>query len=442
MKTNMRNILLTGLILLAADSISVAQQTPGVEKVAPLPAMTTKSFGGGGRVIDDQVYFVDRNSERNFKEEDLKSKEVSKEIAAPKNAEIYIENVSRGVVIKTWDQQKVKVTTTVYYAGEIKLTDEEWLEKAGLSLKILGNSVKVKSGSVSNNSFYSYSGNTPMAATISGMTINGFKTTGDSKAKKILTITVPAGSKLDIESKYGDLQLPANIGDVTVDISNGTFEAENLNKLILRSKYSNSSVGDVKMAEVEITNGQFKGGNIDDLDIESKYSTIEMAAARKLVLHSTNDEYEVEDAGEVRGIKNFGNLRITKLNTSIDVDGRNADIKIRNIGSSLTMIKLKDEAASIRIPLRDTKNYAIDFDGNFSSVYGNFEKKAVTEVKDDKISSNMSAQNYPATKLYQARSGSWGETQGNGPTKFTAASGDGKGLKIDIKCQNCTVDFK
>jgi hypothetical protein len=38
------------------------------------------------------------------------------------------------------------VTTTVYYEGESKLTDEEWLERVNLSLKTLGSSVKIKSG--------------------------------------------------------------------------------------------------------------------------------------------------------------------------------------------------------------------------------------------------------------------------------------------------------
>ena len=28
------------------------------------------------------------------------------------------------------------------------------------------------------------------------------------------------------------------------------------------------------------------------------------------------------------------------------------------------------------------------------------------------------------------------------PVKFSATVGDGKGLKIDLKCQNCTIDFK
>ena len=30
----------------------------------------------------------------------------------------------------------------------------------------------------------------------------------------------------------------------------------------------------------------------------------------------------------------------------------------------------------------------------------------------------------------------------NTPPRFTATIGDGKGLKIAIKCPNCTVDFK
>jgi hypothetical protein len=67
-----------------------------------------------------------------------------------------------------------------------------------------------------------------------------------SNLKRIVTVTVPAGSKLDIESKYSDITLPAGIGDVNVDITNGNLEAENLGKLVLRSKYSNANVGDVK----------------------------------------------------------------------------------------------------------------------------------------------------------------------------------------------------
>ena len=401
-------------------------------------------------------------SDKQINDADLKSKEVSKEISMPKGADIYIENTTRSLVIKTWDQPKVKVTTTVYFEGESKLTDEEWLERVNLSLKTLGSSVKIKSGTIgSNGGFYAYnSSGTYSISGSGGGNVAIFNDRGQSIGtktgiKRIVTITVPAGSKLDVESKYADVQLPANIGDVSVDISNGNLEAENINKLVLRSKYSNANVGDVKIAELEFSNGRFSAKTIDDLDVDSKYSTIEMAAAKKLVFRSTNDEYEIEEAGEVRGRKNYGNLRITRLNNSLEVDGANADVKVRNIGPSLTLIKLDNRYADVRIPLRSVKDYSVDFTGSYSSVYGNFDKTPVSVAeKTDRVvsgSSNTIAPTAPATsvgggdvvvvsgRLIPTRSSNWGD---NTPSRFTATVGSGKGLKIEMKCQNCTVDFK
>src|SRR6478609_5235078 len=146
MKHYMRTTLL-GCLLLSITTIVNAQQQ------APTPKIAVTSTGRPNSVQfatvpDNNAYFyTSDDGKKNFKEEDLKSKEVSKEIAVPKGGEIYIENSSRAIVLKTWDQPKVKVTTTIYYDGETKLTDDEWLEKVNLSLKTLGTSVKIKSGS-------------------------------------------------------------------------------------------------------------------------------------------------------------------------------------------------------------------------------------------------------------------------------------------------------
>jgi hypothetical protein len=445
MKTIMRNTLLACLLPAIASTVVAQQGSGSIKSTTNEPAAIAPMAGVSNYSYSDENYFG-----KNFKEEDLKSKEVSKEITAPKGADIYIENSSRGIVVKTWDQQKVKVTTTIYYEGETKLTDEEWLDKVNLSLKTLGASVKIKSGSISGGFMYYSGSGTINAAGVAVFGGNGQNLGTKANMKRVVTVTVPAGSKIDIESKYADVTLPAGIGDANVDISNGNLEADNLNKLILRSKYSNANMGDIKTAEIEFTNGRFSAKNIDDLDIDSKYSTIEMAAASKLVMRSTNDEYELEEAGEVRGRKAYGNLRITKLNGSLEMDGTNADIKVRKTGSSLSFIKIDDKYADVRIPLRETKNYSVDFTGAYSSVYGNFDKVPVSD-KEKNFTNNIEKTTSTHTETEVQVAGKLSKTttltnsnwnEGNSPSRFTATVGDGKGLKIDIKCQNCTVDFK
>lgn len=78
-----------------------------------------------------------------------------------------------------------------------------------------------------------------------------------------------------------------------------------------------------------MSNGRLKAENIDKLDMDSKFSTIDIASVSDIILRSSNDDYEIENAGDVKGRKTFGNLRIDNLKTSIDIEGANADIKVK-----------------------------------------------------------------------------------------------------------------
>ncbi len=322
------------------------------------------------------------------------SKEVSQEVTVSKGADINIENSSRPIQIKTWDQSKVKVTTTAYYDGEEKLTDEEWLEHLNISIKIIGNSIRIRSG-YAGNATYSYNGVTVTGSGVS----NGVSTASgngssvyvsgqnieNKSAKKMLVIYVPQSSKLDIDNKYSDVQISSDITDARIDITNGHLEMQNAEKLRLRSKYSTFIGENIKTAEIEFNNGRFSAKNIDDLDMESDYSTIDAANVKKSNIRSSNnDDYEFDEAGSITGRKEFGHFRINRLTGSIDVDCRAADIKIRNIDATVTLIKIDDNSANLILPMTNIKNYSVDFTGPYSKVYAGFEKKIV-EIESEKI---------------------------------------------------------
>jgi hypothetical protein len=408
----------TGLLFSTA---AVAQQ---YRATAPRAAGVPQSARGAVTVNGEQLYREDIK--------DLKSKEVSQEVIAPKGGEIFLENNNRPIVVKTWAEQKVKVVTTVFFEGEGKLSDEEWFEKLNLSLRTLGNSVKIKSGNVSGGS-YTVMGNTygwnwggEGVAVFNGQGQNiGTK----SNTRRTVTVYVPANSKMDIETRYADIEL-GDLASLSLDITNGNVDGGNVNELKLRSRYGNASFGNSKYAEVEFTNGRLTLAGVDELDIDSKYATIEVGSSKKITMRSTNDEYELEEVGSLSGRKNYGNLRITKLNTALEMDGTNADIKVRNVGASLENISIDNKYADIRIPLRNVKSYAVDFTGPYSSVYGNFEKTYKVDLVGQPNSSN---------------SNRFGDLKAaediNNPSRFTAKVGEG-GAKLVLKCQNCTVDLK
>ena len=210
----------------------------------------------GPRAITDTGFPGDRffNESYSFKDlKDVKSKEISQEISVAKSAEIFIDNTSRNLQIKTWDQPKVKVVTTVYFEGEGKLSDVEWFEKMNLSLKTVGNIVRIKSGTISGGSYtingntFGWSGNPAVAV----FNDKGENIGSKSNIKRVVTIYLPSAAKLDVDTKYADLQITGNAGTATISITNGNVEAESFTKLFLRSKYSNVNIENAGVAEIE-----------------------------------------------------------------------------------------------------------------------------------------------------------------------------------------------
>jgi hypothetical protein len=381
---------------------------------------------------------------------DLKTKEVSMELPATKGGDVFIESSSRTIEIKTWEQAKVKVTTTIYYEGDAnKLSDEEWFEKLNLAVKTLGNSIIVKSGTVGSGS-YSYgnesfawsSGGTSGVAIFDG---NGKNIGTKSSLKRIVTIYVPTANKIDIDTKYSDVNVGNGANKISLNITNGNAEIGDVNTLILRSKYSNVSCGDVKTGEIEFINGRFIAKNCNELDVDTKYSTFEVGSVKKINIKSTNDEYEIDEVSSFQGRKSYGNLRITNLTNSFELDGTNADIKIRNVAAAVNAIRIDNKYADIRLPMREVKNYTIKYNGPWSTIYGNFEKQPLpTETADEK-KKNAETGDALADQIRRIEGSvrnAFTNKEDELNNKFMAVVGTGKGALLNIKCQNCTVDFK
>jgi hypothetical protein len=391
------------------------------------------------------LYFP--GADKQIDPKDLKSKEISTEVSASKAQDIYIENNNRTIEIKTWEQPKVKIVTTIFYEGEgTKVSDEEWFEKLNISLRSAASSIKIKSGTVGGGS-YTINGSAYAWSSGSGNNTAVFNSNGQnigtqSKLKRQVTIYVPKDNKVDLETKYAEVLISGNLNKLNADITNGGLEMQDVANLTLRSKYANVSTGNIRTGEVELINGRLIMKDADELDLDTKYATIEAGLVKKINIRSINDEYELEEVGSLQGRKNYGNLRITKLNTAFDLEGTNADVKVRNIAATLESIKINNKYADIRLPMRNVKSYAVTYLGAYSTVYAGFEKKPVIEketpVKTGNSKEDGLADNLRTINRSFARAGG----DGDADSHFTASVGDGKGAKLDLKCQNCTVDFK
>lgn len=390
------------------------------------------------------------NTETSFAQSASK-KEISHEVAAQKGSVIRIVSSTGKLYIKSWDQPKVKVTVQVNVDTIDKTkTTENWFEDLGISVKPFSNRVDILTRPV----FIGKVPGKPAPADVRFMADRAarVKTIGgspkpakvdDRLVLEVMTILVPVNSKLDLENKYGDVMITMDLDDAKLEVSNGTLDAQNIKQLELVSDYCNVNLGNVDNAEVEFSNGTFRAQNIKQLDLDSRSSNIEYEKGDYLYLRSQTDEININEITKVDGRKLYGSIKVDQLNGSFDLEGTNVDIKFRNITPDVSLIKINNKYGDVRLPVKNLKNYFVDFTGYYSTVFAPFEKQVVKEepAKDEPASDKE----YVTKALGDSRINKSAAFVGEmAPRRFTSTVGDNKGkhTKIELTCNSCTVDFK
>jgi hypothetical protein len=405
------------------------------------------------------------------------TKELTQEVASQKGSLIRIVSSSRKVSIKSWDQPKVKVTMEVVYDTSYprkNKTDVEWFEDLGIHIKPFSNRVDILTApSAHIVSGKIYTTTYPKEVIVDGQHINPGKKVplkvktvpGSQQGNKleevvvsgyrrptirIMSIMVPTGCKLDIENNYGDVIIAMNVDDAKLEISNGTLDAQDIKDLKLVANYCNANLGNIDKAEVEFKNGSFRAQTINDLDMDSRSSSIEYEKGNYLYVRSDADHYTIDAIDKVDGRKTYGSIKIDQLNTSFDLEGNNVDIKIRNIGQDVSLIKINNKYGDLRLPVKNLKNYFVDFIGEYSTVFAPFQKEVVKE--EEKKETEGSTTSTTKERIKEVTVVGYGTNRQKisatsaevAPRHFTSTMGDTKGkhTRIELTCHYCTLDFK
>jgi hypothetical protein len=420
------------------------------------------------------------DNESKIDETRLIKKTVSREITLSSALDIIIDQ-RRNLSIKTWNENKVKIEATIQLETESQLTDEEWLERLGINLKLFGSTVQLKSNNVN---LYTIPG---VTVTSSGSVLRTIPRQGSStvvykgtgelrgtiKGDQPVTLYIPAQSALEIDNKYSALKIEANVKSLILTNTYGNIDAMNIDKLYLRSNqgsFAASAIadGDMELSHTRVTLKQLAKGLLI-----SKYATIEIETIGDLKLTSSNDEIDIDAVGSISGSKNYGSLRINQLQKRLEIDGLNADIKLRGINPSVDLIKIFNRNADLRLPIRDLKDYMVEIKGSYNSLFAPFtdvllsDTLTIAEIKEIAEKTTLLHNKSTVTRISVDGGGGITYTtgvssptraspvqrfpsypgasnQGNsGTIKYTAKMGTGNKLtRFEIVCVSCVLDFK
>ena len=331
----------------------------------------------------------------------LIKKTITQEIALPKALDILID-MSGELIISTWNENKIKIETTVQFEEPNELTDAQWLDKLGINMKVFGSTVKVKSKSNNVIVYFNNGASTFSSISISPAFNNGTYFNMQKGARPVI-LYIPAESILEIESKYGNLKIRNNIKSLLLDNTDGEIEFANIEKLQIRSNRGSFSGGIVTEADIELSHARFALKQLNNGTLTSNYSTIEIESLKDVKLSSSSDDIDVDNVSALYGIKNYGNLSINQLIDKLDLQGINSDIKLRHINSSAQLVKIVNRNADLRLSANDLSNFSVDIKGSYNKVYSSFAENTTVDTLTTAEIESVKALTNAATTVNPAR---------------------------------------
>lgn len=386
--------------------------------------------------------------------ENISSREISWETSIRLNADTYISGSERAIVVKTWDQSKVKISTVINYKGKDELNDQQWFDRLGIAVVNKGNFIDIRSY-YTDSKYYNPNkdkGREKGLFTGSQVIFDGAgNNIGNMSTKRVITIYIPKWSRLEINIVNSSFFIVDNIGKADATVRNGSFEAQNIDELGLHAISADFDGGNLGKADVHFESARFRARNIDSLTIESSGSTVIAGNVKRMTIASTQDDYDLDEAGRVSGTKSYKTFRIQKLNGNFTLKGMNSDIKIRNFASTVDLIHIDNKYADIRLSLDGLPVYYVYVLGPYNKIYAGLGKEQLNITRDDfsdQSGNNLDSLAAAATDQAIKRNLTLAQalprlTHIKSTLDNTVIQvGKGHGPSVVIDCESSTIDLK
>ncbi|NMC37255.1 MAG: hypothetical protein GYA41_02895 [Bacteroidales bacterium] len=211
----------------------------------------------------------------------------------------------------------------------------------------------------------------------------------DSRIEINYAVTAPEYLKLRITNRYGDVYIENCSGDLTLDLSNGSFKANNLMKRSqIRLNFCDASINRLSDGYIDASFSEVIIEESEDLSLTSLSSRYDLGKSARIDVKSRRDKFFIGTTGSVRGDSYFTDFRLDELGKEInllakygriDADLVNKNFEMININSSYTDIYLTFEpSASYNLDIRHI-NAFVTTPGSDSSL----EKKVLNEEKKE-----------------------------------------------------------
>lgn len=294
---------------------------------------------------------------------------MTKTLRTPISAEpkLYFQGRYTNLTVIYSDAQEMRAEAEVICRGGKQKNVDEALGSVYIDLKKTGNTVYLSSG-------------------INGSLGNNTSVTID------IQLFLPADTRIELDSKYGNVRLPSLDRDLRCDLSYGNLSTENLtgSTNIVSVKYGSISMENTPRLDLTLSYGKLTAGDIGELKVNSRYSTLRVDNLNVIDISSQYDNLQLRKLDRLSATTAHSTIRIDELTGSIDIaDLKYGGLEISKTYPEFSKINITSSYSNIKIGLMPECNFLFEL----SARYGSINIKDI-ELSESRISSTNNRHTY------------------------------------------------
>jgi hypothetical protein len=284
------------------------------------------------------------------------SKDYHKEITPEPNSTLNISNKFGDVVTETWAENRIVV--------DVKVTVEHSsAEKA----KRMMDMIDVK--------FTQTNGNLT-AETVFDEDFSSSNWGGDNNHFSIdYSIKMPANVNLTIINKYGNADIDDLTSLVNIDLKYGNLYAGKLTRGNVKPinnltvAYGKAEVDELNWAEINSRYcGQFKIENATALLIDSKYSKLSLGDVSSVVCESKYDGYDLGNVNNFVAVAGYTNIKIESVSKKIDVQTKYGNLIVESIPAGFDKISISSGYCTVKLAINPSACYNLQAESKYGGI--------------------------------------------------------------------------
>jgi hypothetical protein len=213
----------------------------------------------------------------------------------------------------------------------------------------------------------------------------------DSRVQINYFINIPEYLNLKIINKYGDVYMENNMGEFSIDLSNGSFKAnmiKNANSIHL--SFCDATINRLDVGKIDASFSELVINGAGDLDINSISSRFELKNTVRLRIESKKDKFFIGETESISGNSYFTDYKIEKISKEINITTRYGSFNADMIERGIELITLNSNYSDISLIFDPSVSYNLDIKhiNTFLTIpetNSKLEKKSVNEEKKEFI---------------------------------------------------------